>query len=69
MGCLLCIICDANSFHSSLLYKPCIYTNLIQIPWPVCVYVCVCVGGGGQSINLRIGMSIYSQVEISFIVC
>ena len=35
MGCLLCLICNANSFHS-FLYKPCIRTNFIKTPLEVC---------------------------------
>ena len=92
MGCLLCIIFDENSFHSSS-YKVSksakIRTRYNQVPLLtqdtnanlahiiisskflgrcVCICMCVCVcmgGGGGQSINLRIGMSIYNLVSDS----
>ena len=44
MGCLLCVICTGNSFHS-LLYKPCIHYKYQQNS-----LAGVCEGGRGDGV-------------------
>ena len=57
MGCLLCVICNANRFHS-LLYKS---LHTYKFPWQLCVGV-----GWGQLIYIVFPNSRYVNIQLVF---
>ena len=66
MGCLLCIICNTNSFHS--FYTSLAYIQISSKLLGMCVGgVCVCVCVWGGSINLHSLPLLICQYTISIL--